>query len=98
MPIEPDEVRHIAVLSRLETTPEETDSLAADLQKIVGYIDRLQEVELGPDDEALTYFDADVHREDRTASGLERADALWNAPDADGEFFLVPKILAKDEE
>ena len=98
MPIEPDEVRHVARLSRLEATSEEMDSLAGDLQKIVSYIDRLQEVELSPDDEALTYFDADVHREDRTASGLEREDALRNAPDADGEFFLVPKILAKDEE
>ena len=81
MPIEPDEVRHIAALSRLETTPEEADSLADDLQKIVSYIDRLQEVELSPDDEALTYFDADVHREDRTASGLERADALQRRPE-----------------
>ncbi|MFQ5844975.1 MAG: Asp-tRNA(Asn)/Glu-tRNA(Gln) amidotransferase subunit GatC [Planctomycetota bacterium] len=98
MPIDPAEIRRIVALARLEAGEEEVDALARDLQRIVDYIDRLQEVEVRQDDEALPYFDADVHREDRTAPCLDREEALWNAPEADGEFFVVPRILARDEE
>ena len=51
-----------------------------------------------PDDaEALTYFDTDVTRDDRAGPGLDHDEALRNAPDHDGTFFLVPKIVEKDE-
>jgi aspartyl-tRNA(Asn)/glutamyl-tRNA(Gln) amidotransferase subunit C len=98
MPIDSSEVLRIAKLARLHIEPEEATALAADLQRIVESIDQLNEVELPANAESLTYFDSDVHREDRTVAGLSRENALLNAPDTDGERFCVPQIVDKDEE
>ena len=98
MPIDSSEVLRIAKLARLHIEPEEATALAEDLQRIVESIDQLNEVELPANAESLTYFDSDVHREDRTVHGLSREDALLNAPETDGERFCVPQIVDKDEE
>lgn len=95
MPIRRSEVLRIAKLARLRIDEEEAGILACDLERIVAYIDSLEEVELPADAEALTYFDSDVHREDRAVEGLGREEALQNAPETDGTFFLVPRIVEK---
>ena len=97
MPIEPSEVLRIAKLARLHIDPQEAIGLAADLERIVRSIDQLSEVPLPDDAESLTYFDSDVHREDRTAESLSREDALLNAPETDGERFCVPQIVDRDD-
>ncbi len=97
MSIDPGEVRRLAHLARLRIADDEVDPLARDLERIVAYIDSLAAVELPEDAEALTYFDEDVTRDDRAAPGLDPGQALRNAPDHDGTFFLVPKIVEKDE-
>jgi len=96
MAIDPAEVLRIAKLARLEIEPAETRQLARDLERIVDFIDGLSDVALPPDAESFTYFDTDVHREDRSGECLERDDALANAPETDGVYFLVPKIVDKD--
>ena len=96
MAIDRDEVLRIAALARLKVDPAEADALARDLERIVGYMERLKEVELPEDAESLTYFGADVHRADRAADCLDHAAALQNAPETDGDCFLVPKIVDKD--
>jgi aspartyl-tRNA(Asn)/glutamyl-tRNA(Gln) amidotransferase subunit C len=89
-------VRRIAALARIRITPDEAERLAGDLDRIVAYVASLADVRLPPGAEALTYFDQDVHREDRTSAGLEREAALYNAPDTDGVWFLVPRIVERD--
>jgi aspartyl-tRNA(Asn)/glutamyl-tRNA(Gln) amidotransferase subunit C len=96
MPIDASEVLRIALLARLHVGAKEAERLARDLDRIVEHIDRLREVPLPEDALALTYFDADVHREDRAAPCLAREDALRNAPETDGTFFVVPKIVEKE--
>jgi aspartyl-tRNA(Asn)/glutamyl-tRNA(Gln) amidotransferase subunit C len=98
MAIDPKEVRHIADLSRVNLDDDEVARLGGDLLHIVDYIDQLKTVELSADAESLTYFDADVHRKDRPGECLERDDALRNAPEEDGAYFLVPKVVERDEE
>ncbi|MCZ6788053.1 MAG: Asp-tRNA(Asn)/Glu-tRNA(Gln) amidotransferase subunit GatC [Planctomycetota bacterium] len=98
MAIDPEEVRHIAELSRVDLDDDEVARLGGDLERIVDYIDQIKTVELPPDAESLTYFDADVHRKDRPCECLERDDALRNAPEEDGTYFLVPKVVERDEE
>jgi len=97
MPIDPEEVRRIARLARLRIEADEADALARDLERIVAYIDSLNEVELPGDAASLTYFDRDATRDDRPGPCLDHDEALRNAPDHDGTFFLVPKIVEKDE-
>ena len=98
MAIDESEVRRIAALSRVQIADEECAALARDLDRIVEHIDRLADVQLPDDAESLTYFDADVHRKDRATRGLDREDALRNASETDGTYFLVPKIVERDGE
>ena len=97
MAIDPKEVRHIADLSRVELDDDEVARLGGDLERIVDYIDQLKSAELPSDAESLTYFDADVHRKDRPGECLAHDDALRNAPEEDGTYFLVPKVVERDE-
>ena len=97
MSIDTAEVLRIARLARLRIGEEEAAALAQDLDRIVGYIDLLREVDLPDDAESLTYFDTDVHREDRPAECLPREEALRNAPETDGERFIVPPIISREE-
>ncbi|MHC4932037.1 MAG: Asp-tRNA(Asn)/Glu-tRNA(Gln) amidotransferase subunit GatC [Planctomycetota bacterium] len=97
MPIDADEVRRLAKLARLELDEAEMDRLQTDLQRIVELVDAIREVPLRPDAESLTYFDSDVHREDRSGECLAPENALFNAPETDGQFFLVPRILDPEE-
>ena len=97
MAIDPAEVLRIARLARLKVDPDEARRLAKDLERIVGHIDSLKAVKLPEGAEALTYFGKDVHRPDDPRACLAKEDALRNAPIQDGEFFLVPKIVDKEE-
>jgi len=97
MAIDPAEVLRIARLARLKVDPEEARRLAKDLDRIVGHIDSLRSVKLPEGAESLTYFGRDVHRPDEAGECLPREDALRNAPMQDGDFFLVPKIVDKEE-
>ncbi|MHC4971282.1 MAG: Asp-tRNA(Asn)/Glu-tRNA(Gln) amidotransferase subunit GatC [Planctomycetota bacterium] len=96
MPIDPREVRRLARLARLRIEADEVDAFARDLERIVAYIDSLAAVELPADAGSLTYFEEGVTRDDRPGPGLDHDEALKNAPDHDGTFFLVPKIIEKD--
>lgn len=96
MAIDRDEVLRIAALARLEIDAAEADRLARDLDRIVAHVARLAEVDLPADGDEETYFDTDVHRPDRAAASLDRDDALRNAPETDGEFFLVPRVVDKE--
>ena len=73
-----------------------TDAIGEVLRVQVKPLASLADVRLPSDAEALTYFDQDVHREDRTAPGLEREAALYNAPETDGVWFLVPRVVERD--
>jgi aspartyl-tRNA(Asn)/glutamyl-tRNA(Gln) amidotransferase subunit C len=97
MPIDPREVRRLARLARVRLETDEADALARDLERIVAYVDSLADVELPEDAEPLPCFDTGVTRDDRPGPCLDRDDALRNAPDHDGAFFLVPKVVDKDE-
>jgi aspartyl-tRNA(Asn)/glutamyl-tRNA(Gln) amidotransferase subunit C len=97
MAIDPLEVLRIARLARLKIDPDEARHLAKDLDRIVGHIDSLRSVKLPEGAEALTYFGKDVHRPDAPRDCMPREDALRNAPMQDGDFFLVPKIVDKEE-
>lgn len=61
---------------------------------IVDYMSRLEAVETGgiePESQATTL--GDVFREDEVRPSLTRNQALGNAPQTDGEYFLVPRVV-----
>jgi aspartyl-tRNA(Asn)/glutamyl-tRNA(Gln) amidotransferase subunit C len=96
MAIDRDEILRLAALARIRVDPEEAEQLAADLRSVLGHLDVIREVIPSDADASGAWFDSDVHREDRTAEGLDREAALRNAPVEDGECFVVPRIIDKD--
>lgn len=106
------DVAYVAELANLELTAEERANMVRDLNSILGYVDRLGELntdEVPPmaqvsdrfgdhesqDESArFEYASRDDIREGLRPS-LPHEEALKNAPDADGTFFRVPKVIEK---
>ena len=90
----PDEVRKVAILSRLKLTEAEVQTMTSQLGKVLDYVAILNEVAI-EDVEPMAHAAelSNVFREDEPGLSLSREQALANAPKTDGRFFLVPQIL-----
>jgi aspartyl-tRNA(Asn)/glutamyl-tRNA(Gln) amidotransferase subunit C len=68
--------------------------MARDLGTILEYIDQLETLDTSGIEPMMHVLDvANVYREDTVGESLSQEDAFKNAPQTDGEYFLVPKIL-----
>lgn len=92
--ITPDVVKHVALLSRLELAEGEAESYAADLDKILHFVEKLGELDttdVAPTSHSFKL--QNVFREDVVRPSLSNEQALVNAPDAEDECFKVPAVL-----
>ena len=88
------DVKYVAHLARLELTADEEKKLSAQLNRILGYIEKLKELDVTnvePTAHALPMVN--VTRPDEIRLSLSNADALRNAPITSGGLFIVPKIV-----
>ena len=92
--VTPELVERMAELSRLELGEEEAGRTAAELERVLKYMDVLGRLD-APDAEAMArLFPAgNVLREDEAVPSTDRAELLAGAPCADGEAFLVPRTI-----
>jgi len=98
MPITRENVKQVAMLSRIRLREDELDLFAGHLTKIVGYVDQLKELDtdnVAPTTHVLLL--KDVYREDAVKVSLRRKDVLFNAPSSDEEFVKVPRIIEGSE-
>jgi len=94
MALTPEEVLHVAELARLTLNPEEVDLFTRQLNDILNYVEKLQEVETAgvpPLAHPVPIFN--VFREDEVAPGLSRDEGLANAPAPEEGTFSVPRII-----
>jgi aspartyl-tRNA(Asn)/glutamyl-tRNA(Gln) amidotransferase subunit C len=101
------DVSYVAELANLELTAEERARMLKDLNSILGYIDRLNELDtsdLEPMAQVAGQYSqsgkeanpfAAAMREDERSPCLPRESALRNAPVSDGVFFKVPKVIER---
>lgn len=90
------EVEQVAKLARLDLTEIEKTLFGEQLSQILTFVEQLQEV--STEGIPLTASVAEQEsflREDLPRVGLTREQALSNAPEASGGFFVVPKIIGK---
>lgn len=89
-------VDKLALLSRLHFDDTEKVSIKNDLDKMIRFVDKLNELDTGAV-EPLMHISSNVNvlREDEPAPGYSREEALLNAPKNDGQFFKVPKVISK---
>ena len=98
MKVTDKDVSYVADLANLELTDQERRRMLKDLNSILGYIDRLNELDttnVPPMAQVSAAGDQRNLREDELRPCLPHAEAMKNAPQTDGEFFKVPKVIEK---
>lgn len=94
MYISPEEVAKVAALACLELDNEETAAMSRQLDEILGYIAKLQEVDTSQVELAAHTQDlSNVFREDEVIPSPPREESLANAPRQNGEAFIVPRVI-----
>ena len=89
-------VSHLAHLSRLNIASENMDKIVADMQDLVGFVEKLNELDTTGTAPLMHMGTAyNVLRTDEVNGSVSRDQALKNAPDSDGVFFKVPKVIRK---
>ena len=99
-----DEVRHVAELANLELTPKELPRMQHDLNAVLGYIAQLNELDtvgvpamaqVGEMLGSEVHLQGETLRTDAVAPSLNRAAVMAVAPETDGKFFKVPKVIER---
>ncbi len=99
-----EEVRRVAELANLELTAEEEPRMQRDLNAVLGYIAQLNEVDttgvepmaqVGDVLGASTDFIGAALRADAVRPSIDRKAVMAAAPDSDGRFFKVPKVIER---
>ena len=89
-----DQVAHVARLARLDLSPEETEGYRKDLSSIVGYIERLRQVDTSQVPATLgVQPHSNVLRQDEERPSLGPDGVLANAPQRENDAFQIPRIL-----
>jgi len=89
-------IEKLAHLSRLEFNSKEKNEIKNDLQKMIAFVEKLNELDISGVEPLLHMTDeVNVLREDEVKGSIERDEALKNAPEHDGRFFKVPKVITK---
>jgi len=88
------DIKDVAHLARLSLSPEEEHKLAAQLGNILGYIEKLKEVDVsGVEPTAHPFPLVNVTRTDEVRASMSNEEALRNAPAHANGLFIVPKIV-----
>ncbi len=94
MSVTENDVRYMADLARLQLSEDEVTSFARDMNKILGYMEHLEELDTSGVEPLEHVIELDSRlRKDEAKAPLSHEDALKNAPDADSDYFRVPKVI-----
>jgi aspartyl-tRNA(Asn)/glutamyl-tRNA(Gln) amidotransferase subunit C len=88
------DVEHIATLARLEFSPDEMEIFTHQMNDILAYIDKLNELDTSDVEPLSHVIDLkNVSREDEVRASLPVEEALKNAPARTDSMFKVPKVI-----
>jgi len=96
MEVNDELVDKLANLARLTFEPAEKTEIKRDLQKMISFIEKLNELDTTGVEPLLFMTDeVNVLREDEVKGSITREEGLLNAPVKDEQFFKVPKMIKK---
>lgn len=94
MKISPQQVAKVAILARLELDEDQTERFTGPINDILDYMEKLGELDTSQIEPLYTPVSHDtVLRKDEVQNEFERDNILENAPESDGQYFIVPKIV-----
>ena len=96
MEVNDEMIDKLAHLARLKFNEEEKQDIKTDLQRMITFVEKLNELDLDKV-EPLLHMSQEINvlREDEVKGSISRNDALRNAPVHDDAFFKVPKVIRK---
>lgn len=96
MEVNDEMIVKLAELAKLEFSDAEKEEIRSDLQRMIAFVDKLKELDTSCV-EPLTHMgdSENVFREDVLKPSITREEGLKNAPDTDGIYFRVPKVIKK---
>ena len=98
MTIDREQVRKVAYLARLNITAQEEEEFTGQLNSILDYFEQLSELDtdnVPPTTRAIET--SNITRPDKLEPFPNKDKLLQSAPEQDGDYFRVPKIMASDE-
>ena len=94
MEVKDELINNLAQLAKLEFNDAEKEEIKQDLQKMIAFIDKLNELDTTGVEPLLHMSDnVNVLREDEVKGSISREEALINAALHDEQFFKVPKVI-----
>lgn len=94
MSITRKDVEHVSQLARIELKEEEKEALIEDLNKVLSYMEKLNELDTENVDIVVNpYYVENVFREDKIEASMDVKKVLENAPGKLEEYILVPQII-----
>lgn len=94
MKITREEVKHVAHLAKLNLSEEELVKMTGQLDNILSYVDKLDELDTtGVKPTTHAFSVSNAFREDVVVESLSQGEAVANSPQQNGESFIVPKII-----
>jgi aspartyl-tRNA(Asn)/glutamyl-tRNA(Gln) amidotransferase subunit C len=88
------DIKYVAHLARLALTPDEEQKIGAQLAHVLGYIEKLKQVNVSNVEPTAHAFPlVNVTRPDEIRPSLSNEEALRNAPATANGLFIVPKIV-----
>ncbi len=89
-----DQIRQVARLARINLSQDEVQQFAGQLSGILAYVEKLNELDTeGVEPTTHPLRMSNVFRPDRIGQSLTGQQVLANAPQRQGDFFTVPKVL-----
>jgi len=87
-------IEKLAHLARLKFEAAEKEEIKADLQKMIAFVEKLNELDTTGVEPLLHLTnETNILRDDKVVGSISRAEAFMNAPDHDEKFFKVPKVI-----
>ncbi|MEO6838291.1 MAG: Asp-tRNA(Asn)/Glu-tRNA(Gln) amidotransferase subunit GatC [Ginsengibacter sp.] len=97
MEVNDELIEKLAHLSRLEFSEEEKQEIKIDLEKMIVFIDKLNELDTSGVEPLLHMSEnVNIFRKDEVKGEISREDVFKNAPLHDDAFFKVPKVIKKN--
>jgi aspartyl-tRNA(Asn)/glutamyl-tRNA(Gln) amidotransferase subunit C len=94
MSVSKKDVDHVANLARLEFTEAEKDSLIGDLNKVLGYIEKLNELNTEEEEIIVNpYYIENRFRDEEIEQSMKVEDVVGNAPQSLEGYIVVPKVI-----
>ena len=94
MPIDKNQVKKVAKLSRISLDDKKLESLSKDLVSILSFVEELKKLDTKKIEPLTSIVDKTLEpRDDKINDGKIKDQILKNSPNKNDEFFIVPKVV-----